>query len=176
MSHNPIRFVMASSEVMAGGERESFSQLSIRGRATDTSSDAEAILPITWYEADIAADAIVSLAWMSRWNIDVRSREHGVMIKSTRPPIWVKGCSHNGRSRIQNQGAKEVAVIATTPIGPAQPPRGYGKKTIRFRIPHVTEVVDEGEASSSRSTRESYRGIIPRAQSVEFIFRIRLCG
>ena len=74
MSHKPIRFVMASSEVMAGGERESFSQLSIRGRATDTSSDAEAILPITWYEADIAADAIVSLAWMSRWNIDVRSR------------------------------------------------------------------------------------------------------
>ena len=100
-------------------------------------------LPITWYEADIAADAIVSLAWMSRWNIDVRSREHGVMIKSTRPPIWVKGCSQNGRSRIQTQGAKEVAVIATTPIGPAQPPRGYGKKTTRFRIPHVTEVVDE---------------------------------
>jgi len=155
ISHKPIRFVMASSEIMAGGERDSFSQFSIRGKATDTSAEAEAILPITWYEADIAADAIVSLAWMSRWNIDVRSRNHGVMIKSTNPPIWVKGCSHDGRIRTQDRGEKQVTVIATAPVGPAQPRKGYGKKKTKFRIPLVTAIVPPKEESMDRETEDS---------------------
>ena len=37
------------------------------------------------------ADAIVSLEWLAKYTIDIRSKEHGVMIKSTAKQILAKG-------------------------------------------------------------------------------------
>ena len=48
-------------------------------------------LQITWYEADIQADAILSLKRLIGCNIDVRCRNHGLMVKGLGNQVWVKG-------------------------------------------------------------------------------------
>ena len=63
----------------------------MEGIELETKNVARAVIPIVWYEADIMADAIVSLEWLAKFNIDIRSKEHGVMIKSTAKTIWAKG-------------------------------------------------------------------------------------
>ena len=65
-SANPIRFLTASSSVLEGGEKEMSCNVLIDGIEVENKTQARAVVPITWYEADIAADAIVSLAWLSK--------------------------------------------------------------------------------------------------------------
>ena len=79
------------------------------------------MVPIIWYEADIVADAIVSLAWLATWRMDVRSREHGIMIKSTDKAIWVKGIK--AHSKVRFQEGFHVQTIDTTRMGQAQMPK-----------------------------------------------------
>ena len=70
-SASPIKFLTASSEVLVGGEREVQCELLIDGLDRETRTEARARIPITWYEAQISVDAIVSLAWLAAWNVDL---------------------------------------------------------------------------------------------------------
>lgn len=122
----PVRFLTASGAVLEGGQYDVGCTLKLDGRTTDTKLPGCANFSTTFYEADIKIDAILSLKWLSTYNVDVRSLQHGIMINSTQPAIWVRGLIPKPKTNVSfdpslpPQQCNVIDTIDTTRMGPAQ--------------------------------------------------------
>jgi hypothetical protein len=76
---------------LSGGDYEVRSALNINGRAVNTNTPVSVTFDTTFYEANIAVDAILSYKWLSTFNVDIRNQAHGITINSVTPSVWVKG-------------------------------------------------------------------------------------
>ena len=112
-SSKPIVFLQADSSKPRGGASEVDCQVFMRGTEIDTGRETYAALPVTWYEGDIMADAIVSLAWLAEFDVDINSQNHLVIIKSTPRPVRVAGLLEPPRRGLAL--GSEVLTVQGTP-------------------------------------------------------------
>ena len=122
----PVRFLTASGSVFEGGQYDVGCILKINGRTTDTKLPGCANFDTLFYEADIKIDAILSFKWLSTYNVDVRSLQHGIMVNSTTPSIWVRGLTPKPKTHVSFDPSlpplqcNTIESIDTTRMGPAQ--------------------------------------------------------
>jgi hypothetical protein len=122
LSSKPVRLLTASGSILSGGDYEVRSALNINGRAVNTNTPASVNFDTTFYEANIAVDAILSYKWLSTFNVDISSQAHGITINSVTPSVWVKGIKNQPNHVSFNVPSKVhvVEAIDTTQMGPSQ--------------------------------------------------------
>jgi len=137
-SDRPRRFVTANQELMDGGLVEVPCTLFMEGVDMDTGRQVWAECPITFYDANVGVDALLSYEWLRKEDIDVQCRNHGLLVNREEGPIWVPGEVDPVR-----KGSPPMAVnrISGHTPGEEGPSDSMPKENYTVRWPFFQEVV-----------------------------------
>jgi hypothetical protein len=139
-STRPRSFVTADQSRMAGGTLEITCGVIFEGVEMDQGRKKRVTCPITFWDARMSVECILSYAWLARHNIDVRCRRHGLLI-FTGPSaqgeiVWVPGevLSPRAASFTHNDfvGVRQVGhQVEEEPQGPSPPTPSDGRSSTR---------------------------------------------
>ena len=79
-AEHPIRMTAANHSSLSGGQLVVTGTVSFEGTDIDSKIRVNSDHRIVCYDADIAADMIVSYEWLATHGIDVRAFHHGIQI------------------------------------------------------------------------------------------------
>jgi hypothetical protein len=89
LNDRPITLSGADSTMLNGGKMGAEGTAVLEGVEIDTNSPLEIQSPIHFYEANIAAQAILSYGWLGEQNFLVNPRRHGLFFQDGNHQVWL---------------------------------------------------------------------------------------
>ena len=119
----PITLSTADSSAIQGGKLGVSGLANLRGHERDLKTPTDVQCPIHFYEAVIAAEAILSYGWLGQHNFHIIPRNHCLEFRDENTCVWISGLSFSGRraATVKRSNIQASEVITRTAIPHSAP-------------------------------------------------------
>lgn len=112
-AETPISLSTADSSAIQGGKLGVSGLANLRGHERDLKIPVDVQCPVHFYEAVIAAEAILSYGWLGQHNFHIIPRNHCLEFRDDNSCVWISGISHRnkGTAGISREGRRSSRTL-----------------------------------------------------------------